>query len=507
MSDAILNPEAPPSPAHVAIYRKDYREPDWLVPEVALDFDLDPARTRVRSTLKVRRNGDHDRPLRLAGDGLKPLSVKVDGGEARWAIDGQELVIEVGGTAATIETEVQIAPEANSQLMGLYASGGILCTQCESEGFRRITFHPDRPDVLSRYKVRMRADKQRFPVLLANGNLVASGDGPDDATVSLSGGQAAASHHWAEWEDPFPKPSYLFALVAGDLAANHDSFTTMSGRKVELAIWVREKDLPKTQHAMDSLKAAMRWDEEVYGREYDLDLFNIVAVDDFNFGAMENKGLNIFNSRYILADQDTATDADFDAIAGVVAHEYFHNWSGDRVTCRDWFQLSLKEGFTVFRDQSFSADTGSEAVKRIDDVRLLRAAQFPEDAGPLAHPVRPDGPSGLRRYRRLTLHELHEFVLGIVHHLSGDRHDAALPGEPLNLLAGDLDLRDGLYDLLLEPGKFPNGRNKKSTDQRQSGQFRKKNKFKGEICRSENVSGNGESFRLISHQRVKRCPS
>jgi aminopeptidase N len=223
----------------------------------------------------------------------------------------------------------------------------------------------------------MSADKERFPVLLANGNLVASGDHGD-------GG------HWAEWEDPFPKPSYLFALVAGDLSANRDRFTTMSGRAVELNIWVREKDLPRTAHAMESLKAAMRWDQEVYGREYDLDLFNIVAVDDFNFGAMENKGLNIFNSRYVLADADTATDVDFDNIAGVVAHEYFHNWSGDRVTCRDWFQLSLKEGFTVFRDQSFSADMGSAAVKRIDDVRLLRAAQFPEDSGPLAHPVRPE---------------------------------------------------------------------------------------------------------------------
>jgi aminopeptidase N len=292
-------------------------------------------------------------------------------------MDGDMLVIELTGNAATVETEVELAPQDNSKLMGLYASGGILCTQCESEGFRRITFHPDRPDVLSRYRVRMSADKARFPVLLANGNLVASGEGADGT-------------HWAEWEDPFPKPSYLFALVAGDLAANRDRFTTMSGRDVDLAIWVRGADLPKTHHAMASLKAAMRWDEEVYGREYDLDLFNIVAVDDFNFGAMENKGLNIFNSRYVLADQDTATDADFDAIAAVVAHEYFHNWSGDRVTCRDWFQLSLKEGFTVFRDQSFSADMGSPAVKRIEDVRLLRAVQFPEDQGPLAHPVRPE---------------------------------------------------------------------------------------------------------------------
>ena len=358
MSD-VLNPEAPTSPEHVAIHRKDYRPPDWMVPEIELQFELDPTATRVRSTLKVERNGSHDRPLRLSGDGLKALVVKVDGNEAPWAMDGDVLVVELDRPEATVVTEVEISPAANSKLMGLYASGGILCTQCESEGFRRITFHPDRPDVLSRYRVRMTADKARYPVLLANGNLVESGDG--------EGGR-----HWAVWEDPFPKPSYLFAMVAGDLSANRDSFTTMSGRKVDLAIWVREADLPRTAHAMASLKAAMKWDEEVYGREYDLDLFNIVAVDDFNFGAMENKGLNIFNSRYVLADQDTATDADFDAIAGVVAHEYFHNWSGDRVTCRDWFQLSLKEGFTVFRDQSFSADMGSEAVKRIDDVRVLR---------------------------------------------------------------------------------------------------------------------------------------
>ena len=377
MSDVLEHPEAPTTPEHVAIYRKDYRPPDWLVPEVALEFDLDPDRTHVRARLTVERNGEHDRPLRLAGNGLTPLVVRVDGAEARWTMDGDALVIELAGNEATIETEVEIAPVANSKLMGLYASGGLLCTQCESEGFRRITFHPDRPDVLSRYRVRMSADKARFPILLANGNLLASGEG--DGGI-----------HWAEWEDPFPKPSYLFAMVAADLAANRDRFTTMSGREVELNIWVREKDLPKTGHAMESLKAAMRWDEEVYGREYDLDLFNIVAVDDFNFGAMENKGLNIFNSRYILADEDTATDIDFDNIAGVVAHEYFHNWSGDRVTCRDWFQLSLKEGFTVFRDQSFSGDIGSKAVKRIEDVRLLRAAQFPEDAGPLAHPVRPE---------------------------------------------------------------------------------------------------------------------
>lgn len=374
MIDALA---ATPSAQPVVTRRADYAVPDWLVPDIALEFELAAAVTRVRATLSVTRNGDHDRPLRLDGDGLTPLAVRVDGVEADWRMDGPALVIDLPGTAHRIETEVEIAPERNSQLMGLYASGGNLCTQCEAEGFRRITFFPDRPDVLSRYRVKMTADKARYPVLLANGDPVASGDGPDGT-------------HWAEWHDPFPKPCYLFALVAGDLAANRGSFTTMSGREVQLAIWVREKDLAKTDHALHALKLSMAWDERVYGREYDLEIFNIVAVDDFNFGAMENKGLNIFNSRYILADPDTATDYDYDAVAAVVAHEYFHNWSGNRVTCRDWFQLSLKEGFTVYRDQCFSADQGSAAVKRIEDVRGLRAGQFPEDAGPLAHPVRPD---------------------------------------------------------------------------------------------------------------------
>lgn len=357
--------------------RADYRAPDWLVPEIALDFDLDPATTRVHARLSVTRNGAHDRALRLDGDGLTALAVKVDGIAAPYEMDGPALVIALPGDAHVIETLVEIAPETNTQLMGLYASGGNLCTQCEAEGFRRITFFPDRPDVLSKYRVKMTADKARYPVLLANGDPIASGD--------ASGGK-----HWAEWHDPFPKPCYLFALVAGDLAANHATFTTLSGREVTIGIWVRAGDLPKTDHALHALKLSMAWDEKVYGREYDLDVFNIVAVDDFNFGAMENKGLNIFNSRYILADPDTATDYDYDAVAAVVAHEYFHNWSGNRVTCRDWFQLSLKEGFTVYRDQQFSADQGSAAVKRIEDVRGLRAAQFPEDSGPLAHPVRPD---------------------------------------------------------------------------------------------------------------------
>src|SRR3990170_908261 len=407
--------------AHNVIRREDYRPPDWLVPEIALEFELDPERTRVRATLGVTRNGSHDRPLRLDGDELAPLEVLVDGGEARWSMDGPTLVVMIDGDSATVETVVELAPAANSKLTGLYASSGLLCTQCESEGFRRISFFPDRPDVLSRYRGRMSADATRFPVLLANGNMVAGG--------------SEGETHWAVWEDPFPKPSYLFALVAGDLAPNRGSFTTMSGRKVDLAIWVREADLPKTAHAMASLKAAMAWDEAVYGREYDLDLFNIVAVDDFNFGAMENKGLNIFNSRYVLADADTATDGDFDAIAGVVAHEYFHNWSGDRVTCRDWFQLSLKEGFTVFRDQSFSADQGSQAVKRIEDVRVLRAVQFPEDQGPLAHPVRPDSYIEISNFYTATIYNKGAELIRMFHTVLGpekfrsgcdlyfDRHD------------------------------------------------------------------------------------
>jgi aminopeptidase N len=414
--------EAPPAPEHLTTRREDYRPPDWLVPEIRLDFDLGLAETLVAATLSVERNGSHDRPLRLDGDEIEPQSVRVDGEDAAWRMEGETLVIDIAGNKATIETRVAISPQANSKLMGLYASNGMLCTQCEAQGFRRITFFPDRPDVLSRYRVRMEGDFGQFPVLLSNGNCVARGDGEN-------------GRHWAEWDDPFPKPCYLFALVAGDLKANRDCFVTMSGRNVDLAIWVREADLPKTGHAMDSLKAAMKWDEEVYGREYDLDLFNIVAVSDFNMGAMENKSLNIFNTAYVLADQETATDGDFDNIARVVAHEYFHNWSGDRVTCRDWFQLSLKEGFTVFRDQSFSADMGSPAVKRIEDVRILRAAQFPEDAGPLAHPVRPDSYIEISNFYTATVYNKGAELIRMFHTLLGaekfragtdlyfDRHD------------------------------------------------------------------------------------
>ncbi|WP_184474885.1 aminopeptidase N [Rhizorhapis suberifaciens] len=382
------------APSPIVIRREDYCVPDWLVPEITLDFALDPAVTRVRAVLKVTRNGEHSRPLRLDGDGLVPLAVKVDGADRDqdgWNLQAGALVLELPGEAHEVETLVEICPQSNTQLMGLYASGGLLCTQCEAEGFRRITFFPDRPDILSKYSVRMEADRAAFPILLANGDPVADG-------------VLADGRHWAQWNDPFPKPCYLFAMVAGNLKVNEDSFTTLSGRKVQLGIWVREEDLSRTGHAMAALKNSMAWDEKTYGREYDLDVFNIVAVSDFNFGAMENKGLNIFNSRYILADPETATDADYDAVEGVVAHEYFHNWSGNRVTCRDWFQLSLKEGFTVFRDQQFSADMGSAAVKRIEDVRVLRAAQFPEDNGPLAHPVRPESYMEISNFYTATIY-------------------------------------------------------------------------------------------------------
>jgi aminopeptidase N len=411
---------APAAPA--TIRREDYRPPDWLVPEISLDFELAADRTIVTARLKVERNGRHDEPLRLDGEGLALRAVTVDGRPAEHRYEGDLLTLALAEDSATVETVVEIAPEQNTQLMGLYASGGILCTQCEAEGFRRITFFPDRPDVLSTYRVRMSADKALYPVLLSNGDPVGSGE-------------AEGGRHWAEWNDPFPKPCYLFALVAGDLVANRDEFITRSGRTVDLGIWVREADLAKTSHAMEALKTSMAWDEKAYGREYDLAVFNIVAVSDFNFGAMENKGLNIFNSRYILADPDTATDQDYDAVAGVVAHEYFHNWSGNRVTCRDWFQLSLKEGFTVFRDQQFSADQGSAAVKRIEDVRILRAAQFQEDAGPLAHPIRPESYMEIANFYTATVYNKGAEVIRMLHTILGperfragsdlyfDRHD------------------------------------------------------------------------------------
>jgi aminopeptidase N len=388
LADAAPTPHQPP-----VILREDYRPFGWLVPEVALDFELGLARTRVTARLTVQRNAraDHADAIRLNGDDLVPVSVSVDGEPADWRMDGGDLIVPLRGDSHQVEIVTEIDPSANTQLMGLYASSGMLCTQCEAEGFRRITFFPDRPDVLSVYSVRMEGDKAAFPILLCNGNRTASGD-------------AADGTHWAEWHDPWPKPSYLFALVAGDLVANSKPFTTQSGRQVECNVWVRAEDIDRTDHAVESLHRSMKWDEEVFGREYDLDLYNIVAVSDSNMGAMENKGLNVFNTKYVLADPDTATDADFDAVEGVIAHEYFHNWSGNRVTCRDWFQLSLKEGFTVLRDQLFSQDMRGEAVKRIEDVRILRAAQFPEDGGPLAHPIRPDSYREISNFYTATIY-------------------------------------------------------------------------------------------------------
>nr|WP_298932093.1 aminopeptidase N [uncultured Erythrobacter sp.] len=420
IADAAPSPTEPP-----VILRKDYAPFPWQVPQTKLAFDLGAETTKVTTTLSVERNPDADASsqLRLNGDSLKADAVSIDGETVTdWSMDGPDLVVTLPGESHEVTIETTLDPSANTTLMGLYASNGMLCTQCEAEGFRRIAFFPDRPDVLSTYTVRMTGSKERFPILLCNGNNSASGDGENGT-------------HWAEWHDPWPKPSYLFALVAGDLVANSGTFTTMNGREVELNVWVRSEDLPRTDHAVESLKKSMKWDEETFGREYDLDLYNIVAVSDFNMGAMENKGLNVFNTKYVLADTDTATDADFDAVEGVIAHEYFHNWSGNRITCRDWFQLSLKEGFTVLRDQLFSQDMQGEAVKRIEDVRILRAAQFPEDAGPLAHPIRPDSYREISNFYTATVYNKGAEVIRMMRTMAGpdkfragtdlyfDRHD------------------------------------------------------------------------------------
>jgi aminopeptidase N len=373
----------PPQTAPHETRLADYRPPAFLVDTVQLAFDLDEAATRVRSRMTLRRNADTNEtnaPLTLNGEALTLLRVALNGeelGANRYRIEGETLLIPDMPDTAMVEIETRIAPKDNTELSGLYTSNGGYFTQCEAEGFRRITYFPDRPDVMARFTTTITADKARVPVMLSNGNP----GGIEDA---------GNGRHRVTWTDPHPKPSYLFALVAGDLVAVKDRFVTRSGRAVELGIWVRRGDEDRCAHAMQSLKTAMKWDEEVFGLEYDLDVFNIAAVSDFNMGAMENKGLNVFNTKYVLAKPETATDSDYQGIETVIAHEYFHNWTGNRVTCRDWFQLSLKEGLTVYRDQEFSADQGSRVVKRIGDVRALRAAQFREDAGPLAHPVQPD---------------------------------------------------------------------------------------------------------------------
>jgi aminopeptidase N len=388
-----------PEPIRLA----DYRPPAFAVTAVDLRVELDPDATRVRSRLQVRRQGDGD--LVLNGCQLRLLALRVDGrtlGAADYTIDGEALTLPGLADTAEIEVETEIAPAANSALEGLYLSSGMYCTQCEAEGFRRITWYPDRPDVMARYTTTVVADPATCPVLLSNGNRVEAGRLDD-------------GRHWVRWEDPYLKPSYLFALVAGDLACVRDTFTTRSGRAIALELYVQHHNADKCAHALAALQKAMTWDEEKYGREYDLDTYMIVAVDDFNMGAMENKGLNVFNSAAVLARPETATDADFLRIESIVAHEYFHNWTGNRVTCRDWFQLSLKEGLTVFRDQQFSADTYSPAVQRIHDVNLLRTYQFAEDAGPMAHPVRPEQYIEINNFYTMTVYNKGAEVIRMLH--------------------------------------------------------------------------------------------
>ncbi|NID06290.1 aminopeptidase N [Luteibacter jiangsuensis] len=391
----------------------EYRPPAWSVQHVDLAFDLGIDRTEVAATLAMVRQADE--PVRLDGEGLELLELTVDGrrlGEGEYILANGVLEVAVEGDRCTIATRVAIRPAENTALEGLYLSGsrenGFLLTQCEAEGFRHITFFPDRPDVLSRYTVTLRADRQRFPVLLAGGN-------PDGA------GELDGGRHWARFVDPHPKPSYLFAVVAGRLERISHDYTTADGRAVALHIWAEPDAIGRCGYAMDSLIRSMQWDERVYGRNYDLDVFHVVATHDFNMGAMENKGLNIFNAKYLLADPDSSTDDEYRHVEAVVAHEYFHNWSGNRVTCRDWFQLSLKEGLTVFREQSFSADMNSVPLKRIEDVALLRRAQFPEDAGPLSHPVRPSQYSEINNFYTATVYEKgSELVRMLAGHLGPD---------------------------------------------------------------------------------------
>src|SRR5690348_12432817 len=392
-----------------AINLKDYHAPDYRIASIELDFNLEPGATKVTAISSVTRTGAAV-PLVLDGEDLQLVSIAIDGrklDDKAYALGDDTLTIHAPPASFTLEIVTEIAPDKNTELSGLYTANGIFCTQCEAEGFRRITYFLDRPDNLAVYTTRIEADRERYPVLLSNGNRIAEGALPD-------------GRHFATWNDPFPKPSYLFALVAGDLGVLRDEFVTMSGRKVDLRIYVEHGNEGKVAYAMDSLKRAMKWDEERYGREYDLDIFMIVAVSAFNFGAMENKGLNIFNDKLLLASTETATDDDYARIESVVAHEYFHNWTGDRITCRDWFQLSLKEGLTVFRDQSFSADQRSAGVKRIDDVRVLRMRQFQEDAGPLAHPVQPQSYITIDNFYTATVYEKGAEVIRMLRTLVGD---------------------------------------------------------------------------------------
>ncbi|MEQ8603276.1 MAG: aminopeptidase N [Marivibrio sp.] len=400
-----MKTEQPP-----VIRLSEYTAPAFAIPRTELSVDLDPSRTIIEARLSVERTDGDAESLTLNAEGMELLGLEIDGEavpEDGYRLADEQLSIAQVPERFTLTARVAIDPQSNTRLEGLYRSNGVFCTQCEAEGFRRIAPFLDRPDVLSTFRVTIRGDKEANPVLLSNGNLVESG-GLDDG------------RHYAVWDDPFPKPSYLFALVAGDLGRLSDRFTTRSGREVDLHIYVEHGNEPRAEYAMDALKRSMRWDEERFGLEYDLDIFNIVAVSDFNMGAMENKSLNVFNAKYVLADPETATDGDFAAIEAIVAHEYFHNWTGNRVTCRDWFQLSLKEGLTVFRDQEFTADVRSRPVKRIQDVRALRARQFPEDAGPLAHPVRPDSYIEINNFYTATVYEKGAEVIRMLHSLLGE---------------------------------------------------------------------------------------
>jgi len=394
------------------IYRKHYTAYPWNVGQLELYFHIDAETTTVRAEMdfQLKDKSKESQDIVLNGHGLEMVSLSLNGRrllEGEYVLEGETLIIPGAPAESTIKTEVKIHPASNSALEGLYVSGAFLLTQCEAQGFRKITWFPDRPDVMTTYRVTLEADKSAYPVLLSNGNNAASGDMP--------GGR-----HWVRWDDPFPKPSYLFALVAGDLALVEDHFTTRSGRDVALRIYVEVENLDRCEHAMESLINAMRWDEERFDLEYDLDIYHIVATNDFNMGAMENKSLNIFNSKYVLARPDTATDADYQGIEGVIGHEYFHNWTGNRVTCRDWFELTLKEGLTVFRDEEFSADMQSRAVKRIRVIRDLRSRQFPEDDGPMSHPIRPDHYIEINNFYTATVYQKGATIIRMYHTLLGE---------------------------------------------------------------------------------------
>ncbi|EMN4129463.1 aminopeptidase N [Providencia stuartii] len=391
-----------------AKYRQDYKAPDYTISEIDLDFILDPAKTVVTAISQVKRLNPESSTLELHGEDLKLISVEVDGQSwTHYQEQDGKLILESLPEAFTLRIVNEISPEKNTALEGLYVSGDALCTQCEAEGFRHITYYQDRPDVLARYTTTITADKQRYPYLLSNGNRIAEGELDD-------------GRHWVKWQDPFPKPSYLFALVAGDFDVLRDTFITRTGREVALELFVDKGNLDRAPWAMQSLKNAMKWDEERFGLEYDLDIYMIVAVDFFNMGAMENKGLNVFNSKYVLAKNETATDKDYLNIESVIGHEYFHNWTGNRITCRDWFQLSLKEGLTVFRDQEFSSDLGSRSVNRINNVKVMRAAQFAEDASPMAHPIRPEKVIEMNNFYTLTVYEKGSEVIRMIHTLLGE---------------------------------------------------------------------------------------